>query len=127
MVVPDVQYQTVQIEHYFAAQYKQRGGRRLGLATEGTKIIKLLVIGRPIRVLKVRGKERGYISNHATTVQSWVDYLTEAGPRLGITKEAEAMVTAARLQLKEAKDGKHTTTEDAEPVPQKKGTDRVNG
>lgn len=127
MTAPDIRYQSPSIEHYFAAQYKQKGGRRLGLATEGTKIIRLVVIGRPIRVLKVRGKERGYISNHATTVQSWVDYLTEAGPRLGITKEAEAMIQAARLQLKEAKDGKHATSEDAEPVPQKKGTDRVNG
>jgi len=95
-----VRYQTVQMEHYFAAQYKQRSGRRLGLATEGTKIIKVLVIGRPIRVLKVRGKERGYVSHHKlTTVKSWVDFITEAAPRLGITKEAEAMIQAARLQL----------------------------
>ena len=99
---------------FFAASYQTREGYRIGLAQEGPKVTHLVMIDRPIKVVSIRKEERDYVTAHSTTtLKSWVHFLNEARPRLGITKTAELYVYAAAAQLEaKANDDTDTTRQD---------------
>ena len=94
----------------YPCQYQTRTGYTIGVAQDGPKVTSIVVIRRPITVLKIRGKERDYVLPHpTTTLKSWISFLNEAKPRLGITKTAELFIYALGQQL-EAKANENQDT-----------------